>query len=268
MEYLGELGRLIPLRTASTERVQAEDRYIAAVTVEGRRRVQARGRTPRIWDVSWDLARRDEVSSLLPFSIGGWGRGPWHWVPIQAQTSNMLTPRESVLLDRRDSPYVTDGGPVVDAAGAWSPASVLSVGGSSTWAALYEGVPVVPGVPVTWTADIRGNGTVAPQLAFQFVDASGASVSGSYMAGEPVEGMQRVAFTRVPPPLAVSARVGIGVQTLQMTRPQITWTGTEVPYSTGHGCRAAVIDGVAEGLLLARQDRTYSEVGFTVLEVS
>src|SRR5690606_27852527 len=126
MEYLGSLGRLIPLSCASTERVSRGQGYAESFTVEGARRVQAIPSRPRVWDVSWGARGDDELAKLEAFALGAWGHGPWHWVSVAAQTGNLLTPREALLLDRAgvSSASVQDAGPVRDSDGGWSPRSV------------------------------------------------------------------------------------------------------------------------------------------------
>src|SRR5699024_1022324 len=81
-EYLGQLGQLVELGCASTERVQSGPRYFPQVTVEGRRSVQLLPAPPRAWAVNWRAARREEVAALADFVTGGWGPGPWHWVSL------------------------------------------------------------------------------------------------------------------------------------------------------------------------------------------
>ena len=265
MEYLGSIGRLVPLRCASAERVQAAARYVPSVTVEGRRRVQVVPASPRAWDVSWGVARPGEVAALAAFASGAWGVGPFHWVPIQAHRGNLLTPREADLMQVASGPSWALSGPVLDAAGAWQGRS-LAVSMSSSWGALFANIPVVPGKPVTWAADVRGSSSGA--LAMAFADSEGAVIGGGrYGAATPSSTMTRLSMTEVAPPGAASVRVGVRPAVTTLTRPQVTWTDGPVPYSAGHGCRSAVVDGFSEDLLVANSFGTYSSIGFTVMEV-
>lgn len=265
MEYLGSLGRLAALRCASSERLDSGPRYTEEFTIEGRRRVQVRPASPRSWDVSWALGRPGQVALLSAFTSGAWGNGPWHWVPVQAQQGNLLTPREAQLLDRAtvSAANVQDAGPVRDATGAWSPRSV-TVTVASGWVALATGVPVIPGVPFTFSCDVQGTD---PQVHVGFFDAAGLPVSGHSHPGAGTE-IQRVSVSASVPEGAVEARVGVRSTVTRATRPQATWTDRPMPWSAGHGCRAAVVDGLSEDLLVANQFGTYSRAGFTVLEVS
>ena len=265
MEYLGSLGRLIPFRCASSERTGAGGRYVESFTVEGARRVQAVPARPRVWDVSWGARDGGELAKLESFVSGAWGHGPWHWVSVAAQTGNLLTPREALLLDRASvsGSSVQDAGAVRDSDGNWSPRSV-TVTLASGWAALMRGVPVVPGMPFTFSCDVQGS---SPQVHVQFNDAAGGAVGSHAQAGSGTS-MQRVSSSSVVPAGAVEALVGVRSTVTRACRPQVTWTDGPVPFSAGHGCRSAVVDGVSSDLLVVNSSGPVSGVGFTVLEVA
>lgn len=264
MEYLGELGRLIPLRCASAESEGSGPRYSMRTTAEGRRRAQIIPASPRAWDVRWGAATPGEVTALSDFLAGAWGVGPWHWVPIQAHQGNLLTPAEAACMT--PGPYLAAGGPVVGADGVMTGSSYLTVD-VPIWAPVAVDIPVLEGRAITFSADVLGDGNIAPQLVVAFYNAAGVQVSVSYQAGNTASGMQRVSQTRTPGAGAVSARVGVRSNVIQVARPQVTWTDSPVPFEAGHGCRAAVVDGVSQDLLSATPFGTFSAVGFTVMEV-
>lgn len=266
-EYLGSLGRLIPFRCASSERTGAGDRYRESFTVEGARRVQAVPARPRVWDVSWGARDGGELAKLESFVSGAWGHGPWHWVSVAAQVGNLLTPREALLLDRAgvSGASVQDAGPVRDSSGGWSPRSV-TVSIASGWVALMRGVPVIPGMPFTFSCDVQGN-LLPGGIYVAFYDGAGNPMTGG-AASAPNAGMHRVSYSRVVPAGAVEAYVGVRAETYVATRPQVTWTDGPVPWSVGHGCRSAVVDGVSSDLLVVNSGGPVSGVGFTVLEVA
>lgn len=264
--FLGSLGRLVEVPFTASESVSGGPRYVERATVEGRRRVQALPSPPRSWSVDVSGATSAELSGVSDFVSGAWGAGPWHWVPVQAQRGNMLTPGEASLVDRVTRPEWVVGAPEFTVDG-WVPSTLVN-GMSSGAGSVATYIPVLPGRPVTFAADLLGNGTVAPTLTVAFYDAAGVSVgSGTYLA--PVRsGWVRASFTRPVPAGAVHMNLGIGYQTRRMARPQVTWTDGPVPYSAGHGCRAAIIDGWSEDLIVANRHGTYSSAGFTVLEVA
>lgn len=265
MEYLGSLGRLVPFRCASSERTGAGDRHVESFTVEGVRRVQVVPSRPRTWDVSWGARDGGELAKLEAFASGAWGFGPWHWVSVAAQSGNLLTPRESLLLDRASVSvsYVQDAGAVRDSDGNWSPRSV-TVSLASGWVALARGVPVLSGEAFTFSCDVEGSN---PQVHVRFEDAAGGVVADVIQAGSGTS-MQRVSWSGVVPAGAVSATVGVRSSATRATRPQATWTAGPVPWSVGHGCRSAVVDGVSSDLLVVNSGGPLSGVGFTVLEVA
>ena len=265
MEYFGELGRLVPLRCASAERVQASARYVPSVTVEGRRRVQVVPASPRAWDVSWGLARPGEAAALEAFANGAWGSGPWHWVSVQAHRGNLLTPAEADLVEWTARAALSAGGPVRDADGEWAARSLL-FSQSSGWTSIFTGLPVVAGVPVTWSCDVTGS---SPRITMTFHDSAGAVVTELTGTGAG-SGMQRVSVTGTPPASAVAARVGVRAGVSRLTRPQVSWTAHAVPWSRGHGCRAAVVDGFTDDLMLMADARVgaYTAHSFSIMEVS
>ena len=267
MEFLGSLGRLIPFRCASTESVDAGARYVESTTIEGVRRVQVVPSRPRSWDVSWGARDGGELAKLEAFVSGAWGNGPWHWVSVAAQTGNLLTPRESMLLDRAgiSTASIQDAGPVRDSSGGWSPRSV-TVSIPSGWGALARDVPVHPDRPFTFSCDVQGNALPAG-VHVQFLDGAGGVIL-NRTAYAPNAGMHRVSWSGPVPAGTVSADVGVRAETYVATRPQVTWTDKPVPWSVGHGCKSAVVDGVSSDLLVVNGSGPVSGVGFTVLEVA
>lgn len=251
----------------ASENVSRADRYVESTTVEGARRVQVRPAAPRSWSVDVRGASAGEVSGLEAFAQGAWGNGPWHWVSVAAQVGNLLTPREAQLLDRASvsSASVQDAGPVRDSDGNWSPRSA-TVTIDSGWVALMRGVPVIPGAPFTFSCDVQGS-ALPGMVQLAFYDAAGTQVSAE-SASAPNAGMHRVSATATVPAGAVEAYVGVRYQTVRATRPQVTWTPRPVPFSAGHGCRSAVVDGVSSDLLVVNSGGPVSGVGFTVLEVA
>lgn len=269
MEYLGSLGRLVPLRCASTERVQSLPRYVERVTVEGRRRVQMIPASPRAWDVSWDLTYPGEETALAAFASGAWGPGPWHWASVDAWQGNLLTPTEADLTGVLYNDRWSLGGPMLRASGAWSGRSLVVAVPSGSHIVM-EGIPILPGCAVTYGADVQASDpSVAPRLHVQWADAAGGFISQQFIDGRVTGAVQRVSVTLTPPALAASARLLLDQTVSRYTAPQVTWTPHEVPYAAGHGCRSAVVDGMTRDLLYAADARrgSYSSIGFTVMEV-
>lgn len=263
-EYLGQLGQLVELGCASTERVQSGPRYFPQVTVEGRRSVQLLPAPPRTWAVTWDVARREEVAALADFVTGGWGPGPWHWVSLAAHRGNLLTPSQAGCRDRRSgsSALFTDGGPMVTADGSVAPTSVVS-SLTSGWSPIWTTIPALPGTPVTFSADVEG---VGARIIIAARSASGATLA-TAGASASIPTVSRVSVTITPPPGTVSVEVGVQSTVARLTRPQVTWTRSAVPFARGAGCRAAVVEADPEELIALWDRVDYRSTGFTVMEV-
>lgn len=266
MEYLGNLGRLVPLRCASKENTGSADRYVVRTAIDGSRRVQIVPGTPRTWSVDWGLAYPREAAALQGFTSGAWGPGPWHWVSVQAQHENLLTPREAMLLDYYPTGYLSTGGSIV-VHGVRAPLSLLH-NRTSSWTPVFRNIPVVPGRAVTWSAEVNSAGGVAPRLVLQLVDAAGAPISSTYGTGTVSSAVQRVSVTVTPPANAVAVHACLDYTAVRMIRPQVTWTDGPVEYGPGHGCRSAVIDSSSSAVILSTGKQSYSSHGFTVMEVS
>lgn len=266
MEYLGSLGRLVPLRCASTESVGSGDRYVSQTAIDGSRRVQVVPGTPRSWSVDWDLAYPGEAAALQGFTSGAWGYGPWHWVSVQAQHENLLTPREAMLLDFWPTGVLSVGGSII-VNGVRSPLSLLH-NRSSGWTTVFRNVPVLPGRAVTWSAEVNSAGGVAPRLVLTLIDAAGATIGNTYGTGAVSSAVQRVSVTVTPPSNAVAMHASLDYTATRMIRPQVTWTDGPVDYGPGHGCRSAVIDSPSQAVILSTRTESYSTHGFTVMEVS
>lgn len=269
MEYLGSLGRLVPLRCASTERVQSSARYVERVTVEGQRRVQVVPASPRTWDVAWDLTYQGEEATLAAFISGAWGPGPWHWVSIDAWQGNLLTPTEADLTGVAFNTRWSLGGPMRRETGDWSGQSLVVAVPSGSHIVMRD-IPVLPGRAVTYAADVQAaSPSVAPRLHVQWADAAGGFIAQQFVDGRITGSVQRMSTTFTPPTLAASARLLLDGTVSRYAAPQVTWTPYEVPYAPGHGCRAAVVDGMTRELLYAAEARrgSYSSIGFTVMEV-
>lgn len=268
--YIGSLGRLVEVPFTASEDVSLADRYVVATTVEGARRVQARPASPRSWSVDVRGATPNEVSGIASLANGAWGAGPFHWVSIQARQENLLTPGEADLTGVEYNDRWSLGGPMLRSSGDWSAQSlVVSVPSGSH--VMVRDIPVLPGRAVTYAADVQASSaSVAPRLQVQWADVAGGFISQQYREGQVTGGVQRAVATFTPPAGAASVRLLLDGTVARYAAPQVTWTAHEVPYSAGHGCRAAVVDGMSTSLLYVAGPLrgSYSNAGFTVMEVS
>lgn len=269
MTYLGTLGRMINIKCPSSLSTDHGDRYTLTPTVEGGVRAQVRPISARQWQIGWgDLSTPADLAVLQDFARGAWGAGPWWFLSPDALNTNILTPRQAALVEREQRDELANGGPVQVSDGSFAPISVLVNAVGTQSIPLVRRLPVIPGMPVTFTAEIEGDGTIAPEIWVAFYDVNGANIRGHFGAGRARAGMHRVSASGVAPDNAYYVSVGARSQTLRLTRPQLTWTAGPPPvFSDGRGCSAAVVHGVSEGLVLTDPTRTFMNAGFTVSEV-
>lgn len=271
-EYFGALGSLVELGITSAESTKRPDRYGLQEDAAGGVRARLRSLTPRSWSVSAALFSDRELAAMEGFVLGEWGSGPWHWVSIAAQNGNLLTPAESLCLTSQAAPgVVAESGPMQCADGTWAGRSYSGAYTGSGWVSVWSDVPVLPGRPVTFSADVTGDGQAPPLLNIGFWDASGNALwSGPSAPGVVTTGATRVSVTATPPPGAASARVGIRSSVKRLTRPQVAWGDKGVPWTTGKGCRKAIPLNVGSDLRLSpgRGRTSFSDVQVTIQELT
>ena len=116
----------------------------------------------------------------------------------------------------------------------------------------WDQTPVLVGKPVTFAADVQGDGVSAPQLTLGFRDAAGTIFDVRVSEGAATHaGTQRVRITATAPAGAASVAVGAQGSVKALTRPQVTWRGHDVPWTTGKGCKSAVVMNADSALVLS-----------------
>lgn len=268
MIYLGSLGRMIGIKCPASQNVQAEERYTFTRTLEGRRKAQGKPIGRRTWSLQTsDATTPSEHSLLSQFANGAWGNGPFRFISADASVSNLMTPAAA---DCMPGEYVltsgltiTEGAPMLTPDG-WAARSFIK----STNNGLFFGkdmLPVLPGVPVTVSAYVRGNGGAVNLVWY---DSAGSSISvhyGGVTAGS--TNTIRSWLTEMPPANAVSFRFQASSAVQQVSRPAATWSDRLLPYGDGQGCVKAVVSAMTRDQVLAVPGSTYSNVSFTVTEV-
>lgn len=268
MIYLGSLGRMIGIKCPASQNVQSEERYTPSVTLEGRRKAQVRPVGRRTWSLQTsDATTPAEHSLLSQFANGAWGNGPFRFISADASVTNLLTPAAA---DSMPGEYVltsgltiTEGAPMLTPDG-WASRSFIK----STNNGLFFGkdmLPVLPGVPVTVSAYVRGSGGAVNLVWY---NSAGSQISvhyGGVTAG--ATNVVRSWLTETPPSNAVSFRFQANGKTEQVCRPAATWSDKLLPYGDGQGCVKAVVSSMSRDQVLAVPGSTYSNVSFTVMEV-
>lgn len=263
--YLGTLGRMIGIKCPASQNVEHEERYTFQTTLEGRRKAQVRPRGPRTWSLQTsDATTPEQAATLMQFAQGAWGPGPFVFVSAEAPYTNLLDPAAStcdpkVVVMGSGSSLV--GSPPMLTSAGWFPRSIMK--DTVNGARFGDPVPVLPGVPVSGSAEVLGDGG---SVRLQFLDAAGALISAhdSLPASNMVE---RRFLTVMPPSGAASVQLWVTGPIVQAAAPTVTWTDSPRPWSDGQGCLKAVVHGASRSLVLTGPDRTYSNLSFTVTEV-
>lgn len=264
--YLGSLGRLVPLRCASSQSTAHAEAYAFESTLEGKvkgQMIPGRGRT---WSLSTsDATRFEDQATLADFLSGAWGRGPFVFVSEDAAVSNLLTPRSS-LSDPAvlDASAVASGPAVID--GVWVPRTVRR-GNDPDIRLTTERIPVIPGLPVTASAYALGT---EARLRISFYNQAGERIAltTSPFTEAPAD-WTRLQASRVAPEGAVDCQI-FGVAGTEFARPAVTWTADLLPWAPGEGCLKAVVHGASRNLIMASQrplGGRYASLSYTVTEV-
>lgn len=265
--YLGPAGGLVPFRCPSAVGINTDRAQSFKTTLAGRVKVQQGPVTRRQWQVELGSATPQEIANLQALVEAG--TPPWVWVEPYAQVTNLFTPEQSTLASGTWSGSGMSEAGAVTVGGIQSPRSVAHADGGRVTLGFRDGVaarpPVVPGVPVSVSAYVRGAGWLV---------VSWRGWDGGELSSEPVSydhaAMRRVSLTnRTPPAGAASAEVSISGMR-QAAMPCLSWTSEAPAWSIGRGCTRAVAEGLSESVQSAVRDLPYrrrSALSFTVREV-
>lgn len=264
-EYIGPLGGLVPVRVASSLKSSRESRGREVMSVEGVRRIMlAPHPLPRTWELEFPYLDFGAADTLEAFALGVYGKGPWAWVPSDAQVGSVLTPAQSALVNVGST--FAHAGPVV-IQGQSFPVS-LAVSIPSSWRGLVD-VPVAPGVPVTASVWVQSS-TGAPTITTAFF--LGSSMTGTESVTGASGGMwQRLTWTGIAPAGATQLRLGVRSSVTAVAGPQVTWTKGAVPYAAGRAASQVVVESVGISPSLVQRinsvEHALADVSMRVLEV-
>lgn len=269
MIYLGTLDRMIGLDCPAEQSVSHAGRVSTVSTVEGRVKAMVVPESGRSWSIGVSAGARQSASATLQeFAVGAWGPGPFIFVPADAPLTNMLSPHAAASMDTVPYTSATLGGPVDLGQAGWSPASQIieDATSSSEIYATRIPTPVFPGRAVTGSAWISPGANLTAQLCLYWRDVNGGIVSGTARSAGVSSPRTRVSVTGMPPVGAAYVQL-VAQQASMMTRPQITWTDSPVPWAAGEGCPQAVVHDLSRSQSTAWPGSVLSSVQYTVTEV-
>ena len=269
MMYLGTLGRMVPIKCPTTQRVTTTDRYTFSTTLGGAVKAQVGPVGKRTWDIGLgSLTTPADVGALMDFVTGGWGVGPFVFVPADAPVVNMLTPKAAAC----------DPAALILSSGAellGTPPMNLGEDGVAATSAWTNGVGTVqfggpihapPGQQVTASAWVVGEGSIR----LSFVNANGSEIGTQVSPTQNIPTPQRIWVTGTVPANAAYVRAMTTQGITQVARPAVTWTSEPYEWGDGQGCDKAIIHAASRDVTAAWDNpRTgrWSDMSFTVQEV-
>ena len=260
-DYLGQLGGLVPIPTASEISPSRPSRHRVSVSVEGEARAQL---LPRPLSRSWAVSNRGvspgEFDVINAFALGVYGHGPFVYVGADARSLSVLTPAQSALTNM--GPGFTPAGPVTVQGVSLPVSAAVSV--PSSWRGLVD-VPVVPGVPVTASVWVQ-SATGAPIISVGWIVGGGIPETFS-VTGSSGGMWQRLSWSGVAPAGAAQLRLGVRSSVTAVAGPQVTWTASPVPYAMGRSAASVIVEDASATPSVLSPSASYVSASYTIREV-
>lgn len=271
--YLGSLGSLVRVECPADQSKDTERpaRYLS--TLGGATFAQVGPRTKRSWDVRLPrISTPADVATWQAFVEGEFGNGPWWFMPEMAATTNLVSPRGSVL-DHGGSVHggtSPNGGPLVLPDGSRAGRSWMVEPNTTLilpWVGGTEPVPVIPGVPVT--VSLWVDGSSVPQMRVAVYDGNGSFTRYVYGSTRSAVGPERFSVTFTPGVGEGSCLIFMAgaSSAYRVARPAVTWTDSVRPWAVGAGAPKVHIAGLSEDVTLAVPGREMVGVSLRVQEV-
>ena len=267
--FLGTAGNLIELPIYNAKPTVAHDRAASTKrTLGGRVKVLRGARPRRVWTVSSERLTPAESAAIMALELGG--TPPWVWVEPLARVTNLLSPEQSVLAPGTWSGTGVVQGGSVRVGGAFSPRSVSHADGGFVdfifrAAGDVDQPAVVPGIPVSVSAYLRGSGV----LGISWRNYANTPISNNQKSYNNAS-LARVSMVNLIPPAGAATAYIWASGITQAAMPALTWTKGLADWSVGRGCNRAVIEGLSEAgqeAIFADPGASRSALSFTIREV-
>lgn len=236
--YLGRPGQLmkVPYPRGDMARPYERISYDFA-TGAGQHMVSSLIGGSRPYTLNWNALHVDTFSKLEQYWTGAMGPGPW--VLIDPSATNLLMPNQASATNTWRDPrqWLTYAGVAqsnsnptfIHRTGAtrslrWyfsTAAPTTSIMECIPAYRSWYGVPVVPGLPYTWSCWMRPDGVVDSSitsfLSMQWLDAAGGTVQGNDGTPVAVTGWAQKSMTQTAPVGAVYLKAYVVVQGATVT---------------------------------------------------
>lgn len=237
--FLGNLGRMVPVRCAAGVSQEPDRPGSMDVTLGGRRFSRTAPRGHRSWTLrSSNVGGPGDLAPVQLFADGSWGDGPFWWLSPWAVGVNALTPDGSVLR-RADLAGGTVGGPVQANDGTWFPVSAVTSGTVNAVArSRARGYTAVPKGTV-YTASLYVSAGQRVRVS-EFDQSLGTALASRQSAVASGQGLSRVSVTGTATASTDALRldvVGVGV----CAGAALSLTAGLVPWGVGDGCEEAIV---------------------------
>lgn len=261
--WIGTLGDLTEFKCPS-KLSRSGDREMSRFTgLDGTDTVfVGAGRTARTWDVDLSAATPADFMAFELIEHGARGLGPFRFVDPSMASTNMLTPRQSLLAPGTVPGMLTRTTSVVPGVGTMP--AVMTI--PSSIVRVVSGAPVVPGRPVTASVWVAAPGTVT--LTAPVYDAAGATVDQNTRRVTGLTGGGWASITVTPSEGAARMEVGVMTYTAgPVACPAVTWTDQMTPWAVGQGVAAVVVEPLSVGVLRASSTQQLADVSVRIQEV-
>lgn len=260
--FLGPVGSIIPVKCASSL-TSTGGRDVSFTRTLGKRKAFLGRVRAREWQVDIGLAKPSELSGLrwLAENVNA----PMVWYSPDAVVGNILSPDQADLVPESHTGLE---GPLVETEpGVWVKSAMNSgnylylnyVGGS------LDPVPVVPGVPVTVSAFLRGGTISSQRIRMAWRDIAGNVLERVDADFEVTASWARRSAVFTPP--LGACLLSLEVAAAQVAGPAVSLTEQLMPYSSGRGAYKVVAHGLSDAVIRATEDQQLQSLSFTVSEV-
>ena len=245
----GPVGELREFRFSGAESVSAPQRTTRTTMMSGLVRVQYAPRQRRSWTVDSEMLFSEDWAGLEAFALlpRDYSRPCWFFSQA-AQSSNMLTPSTSLLMDGHRSGgtfagpsatlYTDPNGYRVHASATDSGSSTITMARSATAysAAMPHGRVFTASLYFT-----RPAGNADSSFRVQEIDQTGTVTRTHYAVCRTDDALTRLHITATTQLTTVAVRLQ-AFKALAIADPALTLTDRPLPFAVGRGCERATID--------------------------
>lgn len=251
----GPVGELREFRFSGAEKMSAKPRNTTTTMLSGMVRVQRSPRQRRVWDVESERLFAEDWAGLEAFALLPRDNARPNWFFSQAaQSSNMLTPETSLLMDghRSGGTYGGTAATLFADPGGYKPSASAVQGGSGSIVFASSATGISAAIPheTTFTASVyftRPAGNGDSSFRVEEIDQAGTVTKTHYALCRTDDALTRLSITATTQTTTVAVRLW-AFKPLAVADPCLTLTDKALPFAVGRGCARATIDRTGSSL--------------------